>query len=92
MMPLDKKDYGKAATAFSAYILDDQLEIGIETLAEFRKMGFAELVCGALIDYCLDSGYEPVWSCRFENTASYPLAQKMGFVPVSITPYYRLSR
>lgn len=81
-----------AATAFSAYLRGDQLELGIETVPEFRGKGFAELVCRALIDWCIHNGYEPLWSCRFENTASYALAQKLGFEPVSITPYYRLSK
>ncbi len=81
-----------AATAFSAYLSGDQLELGIETMPEFRGKGFAELVCAALIDWCGDHGYEPLWSCRFENVASYALAQKLGFEPVSITPYYRLGK
>ncbi len=81
-----------AATAFSAYFLGDKLELGIETVAEFRGRGFAELVCAALIDWCVERGYEPLWSCRFENVASYALAQKLGFEPTSITPYYRLAK
>ncbi len=41
-----------ASMAFAGYILDNKLEIGIETVPEFRKKGYAELVCSALIDYC----------------------------------------
>ncbi len=81
-----------AATAFSAYLRGEQLEIGIETVPEFRGKGLARLACAALIDWCVDNGYEPLWSCRFENTASYRLAQRLGFEPISITPYYRLSK
>ncbi len=52
-----------AATAFTSYIHGSQHEIGIETLTEYRGRGFALHVCSALIDYCLDNDYEPVWSC-----------------------------
>jgi GNAT superfamily N-acetyltransferase len=81
-----------AATAYSAYRHEDKLELGIETVAEFRKQGFAEMVCSALIDYCIENKYEPVWACRLENTGSYILAQKLGFEPTIKIPYYRLSK
>jgi len=79
-----------ACTAYSAYIFDRQLELGIETRPEYRGKGFAIYTCSALIDYCLENNYEPVWSCRLENTASYRLAQKLGFEPKVTFPFYRL--
>jgi len=81
-----------ATTAYSAFIHDNKLELGIETLPEFRGKGFARLTCAALIDYCLENHFEPVWACRLENTGSYLLAQKLGFEPYTEIPYYRLSR
>ena len=81
-----------ASTAYSAFCDDGLLEIGIETIKEYRGQGFARLVCAALIDYCLSHGYEPVWACRLENTGSYELAQRLGFVPLLRIPYYRLSK
>jgi len=80
-----------ASTAYSAFIFDNILELGIETMPEFRGKGLAGKSCSALIDYCLQNGYEPVWSCRFENTASYNLAQKLGFEIIKKFPFYRLS-
>jgi RimJ/RimL family protein N-acetyltransferase len=79
-----------ACTAFSAFIDDRQLELGIESVSQFRGKGFAMFSCAALIDYCLEKGYEPVWSCRLENTGSYLLAQKLGFEPVHYHPFYRV--
>lgn len=79
-----------ASTAYSAYVHDNYLELGIETLEEYRGKGLAQHVCSAFIDYCLQNNFEPVWSCRYENTASYKLAQKLGFEPVSIRTYYKL--
>jgi len=52
-------------SAYSAYIHDNYLELGIETVEEYRGKGLAQYVCSALIDYCLQNNFEPVWSCRF---------------------------
>jgi RimJ/RimL family protein N-acetyltransferase len=79
-----------ASTAFSSFILDGQLEIGIETSEKYRKRNLALGVCSAIIDYCLEKNYEPVWACRADNTASYRLALKLGFEPVASIPYYHL--
>lgn len=81
-----------ASTAYSSFIHDRQLELGIETVAEFRGLGLAQYSCSALINYCLENNYEPVWACRLENTGSYKLALKLGFEPVLTIPYYRLSK
>lgn len=81
-----------ASTAYSAFIFGKQLEIGIETEEAFRGKGYAQHSCSALIDYCLENGFEPVWACRLENTGSYKLAQKLGFEPSAEIPYYRLCK
>lgn len=80
-----------ASTAYSSCINPSQLELGIETVPEFRGKGFAQYVCQALIDYCIEHQFEPVWACRLENTDSYKLAQKLGFVSTIELPYYRLN-
>jgi GNAT superfamily N-acetyltransferase len=81
-----------ACTAYSAFVMDHMLELGIETIPEFRGKGYAQQTCAALIDYCLDNGYEPVWACKLENTGSYKLAQKIGFEPSAEIPYYGLAQ
>lgn len=80
-----------ASTAYSAFVHKNKLEIGIETLEEFRGKGYAYYACSALIDYCIINDYEPDWACRLENTGSYKLAQKLGFEPCEELSYYRLS-
>lgn len=80
-----------ASTAYSSCINKTQLELGIETVPEFRNNGFAKYVCQALIEYCIENNYEPIWACRLENIGSYKLAQKVGFKPTIELPYYRLS-
>jgi GNAT superfamily N-acetyltransferase len=79
------------STAYSAFIHDSQLELGIETIEGFRGKGFAMQVCSALINYCINNGYEPIWACRLENVSSYKLAQKLGFEPTAYIPFYRLN-
>ncbi|MBK9290438.1 MAG: GNAT family N-acetyltransferase [Bacteroidetes bacterium] len=85
--------YGEtvASTAFSAFLLDGYLEIGIETIPAFRGMGLAWHCCAALIDYCIENNLEPVWACRLENTGSYRLALHLGFEPTYKIPYYQLT-
>lgn len=80
-----------ASTAFSAYRINNLLELGIETHPNFRGKGYAAAVSAALIDFCLSHNYEPLWSCRLENTGSVKLAQKLGFEITLTFPYYRLS-
>lgn len=81
-----------AATAFSSFVHENQLELGIETVDQFRGHRFATQVCCTLIDYCLEKELEPVWACRQENKGSYQLAIRLGFEPVLKLPYYRLSK
>jgi GNAT superfamily N-acetyltransferase len=80
-----------ATTAYSAFIFDKELELGMETFPEFRGRGFAQYACSVLIDYCIQNDYEPIWACKLTNTPSYRLAQKLGFVPALTLPYYRLA-
>lgn len=78
------------STAFSAFAFETELELGIETQSQFQGKGLAQLTCSALVDYCLENSYEPVWACRLENAGSYKLAQKLGFEPIRMIPYYQL--
>lgn len=79
-----------AAIAFTSFRLDAQLEIGVETRLQYRGRGHAQRAACALIDACLASGLEPVWSCRKENAASFHLAESLGFDPVFDGAYYHL--
>lgn len=80
------------STAFSSFIIDNQLEIGVETSNNQRGSGLASVVCAELINYCLANGYEPVWSCNSGNIGSRKLAHKLGFVEIKRVPYYRLPK
>jgi len=79
-----------AAVAFSAFVHAGILELGMETKAEYRRRGYGGKVSARLIEYCLEKGLEPVWSCRRGNSASYNMAIKLGFEPTVCLPYYEL--
>jgi RimJ/RimL family protein N-acetyltransferase len=78
------------STAFSAFVIDHQLEIGIETVADYRGSGCATMVCIRLIDYCLENELEPVWACSSGNIGSRKLALKLGFEESKRIPFYIL--
>jgi hypothetical protein len=77
-----------ACTAFSAFIFEHELELGMETIEKFRGEGMAVKTCAKLIDYCLDNNYEPIWACKFDNIGSLKLALKLGFEVDKELPYY----
>lgn len=76
------------SSCFSSYIVEDKLELGVETSENFRNKGYSIYAASALIKYCLQNGYEPIWGCRRENIGSSRLAESLGFVPLSYHPYY----
>jgi RimJ/RimL family protein N-acetyltransferase len=66
-----------------------QAEISIETAEPYRRQGFATLAGCAFIEYCLENGLYPTWSCWDNNIACQILAQKLGFNhPVEIPAIY----
>lgn len=80
-----------ASLAFSAVVDGKYVELGIETQEQFRGKKIAYKVCHALIQYCLEEGFEPIWACRKSNVGSYKLAEKLGFEESQTIPYYKLN-
>ncbi|GED15417.1 GNAT family N-acetyltransferase [Aneurinibacillus migulanus] len=76
------------STSFASFIVDDKLELGVETTETFRKKGYSIYAASALVSYCLTNRYEPVWACRRENVGSSRLAESLGFIQASYHPYY----
>ena len=69
--------------AFSASLCSDMVDIGIETLPEFRGKGLALAVSLHLIRRILSEGKRPVWGCYYKNPASENLAYRLGFMKES---------
>lgn len=81
-----------AACAFASFVFDDPLEIGIETHPDHRHQGHALTLTAAiaLVDQGLQTGFTPVWCCSKQNTGSWLVAQKIGFLPSTDLHYLRL--
>lgn len=58
---------------------DGIINLGINTLKEYRRNGYAAATCAAFIRHNEQQGLIPVWQCDFNNAASQLLADKLGF-------------
>lgn len=82
------KDGEIVSTAFSAFISDDMIDIGIETAIDYRGKGLGFYPAAEMVKFCLCNGYQPVWGCRKDNLSSSRLAKKLGFIEVMSHPWY----
>lgn len=55
------------------------VSLGIQTLPEHRRKGYASIACAASIKYHLHQMLKPLWQCDKNNAASEALAVKLGF-------------
>lgn len=65
-----------AATSFARS--QRAIDIEIETVASYRKLGLATVVGAQLVSYCLEQGIEPCWLAA--NAVSERLALRLGYV------------
>jgi GNAT acetyltransferase len=72
--------------AVSAARCDTAIEIQINTLSSFRRLGLATVVAD-----CLKHGLEPDWDTDATNLPSQRLAQRLGYVPESCYEWLVLS-
>jgi len=79
------------STAFASFLIDDILEIGIQTADGYQRNGYSALTSCRLIDYCIEKGLEPLWSCKNDNVGSIKLAYKLGFEVARTGPYYKIN-
>ncbi len=57
-------------------------DVSIDTLAGYRRRGYAAWCAAYMIRYQRQRGREPVWGALESNVPSMKLAAKLGFVPV----------
>ena len=62
------------------YLPDEVQEIGINTLEDYRKKGYATDVCITCVSNIITNGKCPLWSTSSDNKASQRLAEKSGFL------------
>lgn len=68
-----------ACSSYSTFIGNWQIDIGIETNPEYRRRGLGATTAAAMVTYCLEHGYQPVWGCLQDNAGSALIAKKLGF-------------
>jgi len=57
-------------------------DVGIETLAPYRRRGYAALCFSYMARHMRERGKEPVWGALDSNAPSMRLAARLGFEPV----------
>jgi len=74
----------------ACFVGGGQAEITVETHENHRRMGYAELVCSAFIEHCLERGHTPNWGCWDFKAGSVGLAKKLGFTELADEVVYGL--
>lgn len=72
-----------AAIAFSAAISSKEIDIGVETMDEFRRQGLSTVLANRMCKEILLKGKRPVWGHSAMNTGSMKTAKKVGFEVVN---------
>jgi RimJ/RimL family protein N-acetyltransferase len=71
---------GKIASLVDvAGISSKYANLGVATAEQYRKQGYATLVCAACVEHTLHCGLMPTWDTDGPNLASAALALKLGF-------------
>jgi hypothetical protein len=78
------------ATALVSSFSDRYADIGITTLPDFRRRGFAIAAASIVAGAVQEIDKTPVWSTGVSNIASCRIAEKLGFVEVLRRAYIML--
>ncbi len=73
-------------------IVDDRIEIGVNTQKEYQNRGLGAIVTAATVNSCISKGIHTIgWHCVDSNIGSIKTAEKVGFQLIktysSFTPY-----
>jgi GNAT superfamily N-acetyltransferase len=55
-----------------------------------RSKGYGTATGIALLDFCLEKGYDPLWETTLDNIPSQKLARRLGFVESESYPVYAI--
>ncbi|HLY70461.1 MAG TPA: GNAT family N-acetyltransferase [Puia sp.] len=67
------------ALCYSACVTDNNAEIDVMTLIEYRQKGLAKIVVNEFVKYCLDHNLIANWDCFEDNKSSVRTAYSIGF-------------
>ena len=65
------------------YMKEKAVELGINTLPEYRNKGYGRIVFGAMLKFVTDTHKNPIVSCLSSNEASQRLIETVGFVKLA---------
>jgi RimJ/RimL family protein N-acetyltransferase len=65
------------------YMNENVVELGINTLAEYRNKGYAKIVLGAMLEFVTSIQKVPIVSCASSNIASKKLIEGVGFAKLA---------
>lgn len=82
------KDGQVSSACLSAFVARGMVEIGVHTVVDERRQGFATITASGCIQKCLEAGLVPHWECFWDNVPSIGLAEKLGFRAVGDIPIY----
>jgi RimJ/RimL family protein N-acetyltransferase len=68
-----------ASVAYAIAVSDREMNIGVETVADYRRRGLATIASRACMAEALARGITPTWDCDDSNPASAALALRLGF-------------
>lgn len=68
------------AVAFSSAISSKEIDIGVETLEEYRGNGLASTLARRMCEHIVGIGKHPVWAHASSNIGSMKTALACGFV------------
>lgn len=80
-----------AAIAASNYFIEegeDEVELAVETIPEFRGRGYGSDVLGSMVNKVLDMGKIPTYRASVFNKASIATAKKCGFTEIGKEFYF----
>ena len=78
------------AVAFSAAVSSMEIDIGVETLEDYRRKGLAAILTGRMCEHIAAIGKRPVWACSTMNKGSMSTALKCGFVQDRVNTVIRI--
>ncbi|MBK8870704.1 MAG: GNAT family N-acetyltransferase [Elusimicrobia bacterium] len=82
-----------AAICYAAAVADDQAEIDVFTVPDYRCLGLGRLVVQLFLKQCQSTGMIPVWDCFINNVGSMALCQSTGFVPAGAPyPFFTIAK
>lgn len=73
-----------AASAFSATVTAEYIDIGAETMPDYRRKGLAKIAAAAVMQEVLALEKKPCWAHHAANLGSLKTAEALGFLPVRI--------